>query len=224
MLSIAENLINLEKKIQTACQQAGRERSSVTLIAVSKVFPSSALLEAYAAGARDFGENYVQEFEGKYPEVKHLTDARFHFIGHLQSNKAKKAAEIFHCIQTVSSLKVAQRLNEGPHPLDIFLEVKLSAEESKAGASPDELPQLLDGVRALPNLRLRGLMTMPPWSEDAEVARPYFRRLRELAQQHSLAELSMGMSHDFEVAIEEGSTMIRVGTAIFGKRVKRPQP
>ncbi len=224
MLSIAENLINLEKKIQTACQRAGRERSSVTLIAVSKVFPSSALLEAYAAGARDFGENYVQEFEGKYPEVKHLADARFHFIGHLQSNKAKKAAEIFHCIQTVSSLKVAQRLNEGPHPLDVFLEVKLSTEESKAGASPDELPNLLDGVRALPNLRLRGLMTMPPWSDDAEVARPYFRRLRELAQQYGLAELSMGMSHDFEVAIEEGSTMIRVGTALFGKRLKRPQP
>ncbi len=220
MLSIAENLLNLQKKIQLACEAAGRARSEVTLIAVSKVFPVSCLLEAYAAGARDFGENYVQEFESKWPEANHLPDARFHFIGHLQSNKARRAAEIFHCIQTVDSLKVAQRLNEGPHPVDIFLEVKLSEEGSKAGIAPDELAQLIAGVRTLPNLRLRGLMTMPPWSDDPEVARPYFARLRQLAQQHSLPELSMGMSHDFEVAIQEGSTMIRVGTAIFGKRIK----
>ena len=153
-----------------------------------------------------------------------LPDARFHFIGHLQSNKARRAAEIFHCIQTVDSFKIAQRLNEGPHPLDIFLEVKLSGEGSKAGVDPLELGALVAGVRALPNLNLRGLMTMPPWSEDSELARPYFVRLRQLAQEHSLAELSMGMSHDFEVAIEEGSTMIRVGTAIFGKRIKPTIP
>lgn len=223
MLSVTENLINFEKKILAACQSAGRPRSEVTLIAVSKVFPVSCLIEAYQAGARDFGENYVQEFEGKWPEAKDLSGARFHFIGHLQSNKARRAAEIFHCIQTVDSLKVAQRLNEGPHPLDIFLEVKLSEEGSKAGVDPQHLPTLIEGVRALPNLNLRGLMTMPPWSEDPEVARPYFIRLRQLAQQHSLRELSMGMSHDFEVAIQEGSTMIRVGTAIFGKRVKPAQ-
>lgn len=219
-MSIAENLLNLEKKIQHACQAAGRARSEVTLIAVSKVFPVSCLLEAYAAGARDFGENYVQEFESKWPEANHLTDARFHFIGHLQSNKARRAADIFHCIQTVDSLKVAQRLNEGPHPIDIFLEAKLSEEGSKAGIAPGQLPELIDGVRTLPNLRLRGLMTIPPWSDDPEAARPYFARLRQLAQQHSLPEISMGMSHDFEVAIQEGSTMIRVGTAIFGKRIK----
>jgi pyridoxal phosphate enzyme (YggS family) len=223
-LSIAENLINLEKKIQAACDRAGRARSEVTLITVSKVFPASSLIEAYDAGARDFGENYVQEFQSKHREVKHLSDARFHFIGHLQSNKTRPAGEIFHCIQTVDSIKVAQRLNEGPHPLDIFLEVKLSEEESKAGAAPDELPALIDSVRKCANLKLRGLMTMPPWSDDAEVARPYFRRLRELAQQHELPELSMGMSHDFEVAIQEGSTMIRVGTAIFGRRVRKTQP
>ena len=223
-MSIAENLINLEKKISLACEHAGRARSEVTLISVSKVFPVSCLLEAYAAGARDFGENYVQEFESKWPEAKHLPDARFHFIGHLQSNKARRASEIFHCIQTVDSVKVAQRLNDGPHPLDIFLEVKLSEEEAKHGAAPEALSQLIEGVRACSNLRLRGLMTMPPWSEDPEVARPYFVRLRELAQQHGLRELSMGMSHDFEVAIQEGSTMIRVGTAIFGKRVKPTQP
>ncbi len=223
-MSIAENLINLEKKISLACERAGRARSEVTLISVSKVFPVSCLLEAYAAGARDFGENYVQEFESKWSEAKHLPDASFHFIGHLQSNKARRASEIFHCIQTVDSVKVAQRLNDGPHPLDIFLEVKLSEEEAKHGAAPEALSQLIDGVRACSNLRLRGLMTMPPWSEDPEVARPYFVRLRQLAQQHGLSELSMGMSHDFEVAIQEGSTMIRVGTAIFGKRVKPTQP
>ena len=220
MLSITENLINFEKKIFLACQRANRARSEVTLIAVSKVFPVSCLIEAYQAGAREFGENYVQEFEAKWLEAKHLPDARFHFIGHLQSNKARRAAEIFHCIQTVDSLKIAQRLNEGPHPLDIFLEVKLSEEGSKAGVDPLELGALVAGVRTLPNLNLRGLMTMPPWSEDPELSRPYFARLRHLAQQHSLIELSMGMSHDFEVAIEEGSTMIRVGTAIFGKRIK----
>ena len=220
MLSITENLINFEKKIILACQRANRARSEVTLIAVSKVFPVSCLIEAYQAGAREFGENYVQEFEAKWLEAKHLPDARFHFIGHLQSNKARRAAEIFHCIQTVDSLKIAQRLNEGPHPLDIFLEVKLSEEGSKAGVDPLELGALVAGVRTLPNLNLRGLMTMPPWSEDPELSRPYFARLRHLAQQHSLIELSMGMSHDFEVAIEEGSTMIRVGTAIFGKRIK----
>ena len=220
MLSITENLINFEKKIFLACQRANRARPEVTLIAVSKVFPVSCLIEAYQAGARDFGENYVQEFEGKWMEANHLPDVRFHFIGHLQSNKARRAAEIFHCIQTVDSLKIAQRLNEGPHPLDIFLEVKLSEEGSKAGVDPLELGALVAGVRALPNLNLRGLMTMPPWSEDPELARPYFSRLRQLAQQHSLTELSMGMSHDFAVAIEEGSTMIRVGTAIFGKRIK----
>jgi pyridoxal phosphate enzyme (YggS family) len=219
-LSIAENLINLEKKIAGVCARVGRSRESVTLIAVSKVFPASALIEAYEAGARDFGENYVQEFEGKFPSVRELAGARFHFIGHLQSNKTRKAAEIFSCIQTVDSVKIAQRLNEGPHPLEVFIEVKLSEEGSKAGVAPSELGSLIEGVRGCGNLRLRGLMTMPPWSEDPEVARPYFARLRGLAEEHGLKELSMGMSHDFEVAIEEGSTMIRVGTAIFGKRVR----
>ena len=219
-MSLTENLINFEKKILLACERAKRPRSEVTLIAVSKVFPVSCLIEAYHAGARDFGENYVQEFESKWPEAKELPGARFHFIGHLQSNKARRAADIFHCIQTVDSLKVAQRLNESSHPLDIFLEVKLSDEGSKVGIAPEHLPELILGVRQLPNLSLRGLMTIPPWSEDPEVARPYFVRLRKLALEHNLKELSMGMSHDFAVAIEEGSTMIRVGTAIFGKRIK----
>lgn len=191
------------------------------MLAVSKVFPAAALVEAYEAGCREFGENYVQEFEGKFPAVSQLPGARFHLIGHLQSNKSRKAAELFHCVQTVDSVKLARRLAEAAARLEVFLEVKLSEEDAKAGIDPRELPELVDAVRALPNLRLRGLMTMPPWSDDPEQARPYFRRLKQLADEHGLAEMSMGMSHDFEAAIEEGSTMIRVGTALFGKR-QRP--
>jgi len=219
-LSLAENLTKVEERIVRACGQAGRTRGEITLVAVTKVFPVDRLLAAYQAGCRDFGENYVQEFERKWPDCQHLTDARFHLIGHLQSNKSRKAAEIFHAIQTVDSAKLARRLNEANRPLDVFVEVKLSSEDAKAGADPAEVPEILDAVRACGNLRLRGLMTMPPWSEDAEASRPYFRRLRELARLHGLHELSMGMSHDFEVAIQEGSTMIRVGTALFGRRVK----
>lgn len=190
-------------------------------MAVTKVFPATAILEAYDAGLRDFGENYVQEFEGKYEAVRHLAGARFHLIGHLQSNKSRKAAEIFDVIQTVDSEKLARRLNESARPLDTMIEVKLSSEESKHGCAPADLPAVIDAIRACPHLRLTGLMTMPPWDEDPEHTRPYFRRLRELAGQHGLPALSMGMSHDFEAAIEEGATHIRVGTALFGKRVKR---
>lgn len=191
------------------------------LVAVSKVFPAEAIIEAHAAGLREFGENYVQEFEGKHPLVRHLAGARFHLIGHLQSNKARKAAEIFDAIDTVDSPKIARRLDEPAKPLDVMIEVKLSEEEAKHGCAPDELAATIDAVRACSHLRLAGLMTMPPWNADAEQSRPYFRRLRELSGKHGMAGLSMGMSHDFEVAIEEGSTQIRVGTALFGKRVKR---
>jgi pyridoxal phosphate enzyme (YggS family) len=219
-LSLAENLKKVEERIERACGVAGRGRQEITLVAVTKVFPADRLIEAYEAGCRDFGENYVQEFEAKHPQVQHLEGARFHLIGHLQSNKSRKAGEIFHCIQTVDSPKLARRLNEPKRPLDVFLEVKLSEEESKAGVAPSELAGLIASVRECEHLRLRGLMTMPPWSDDPELSRPYFRRLRELAREHGLSELSMGMSHDFEVAIEEGSTMIRVGTALFGRRVR----
>ncbi len=149
-----------------------------------------------------------------------LAGARFHLIGHLQSNKSKLAAELFDAIQTVDSPKLARRLNETGRTLDVMLEVKLSPEYAKSGATPEELPDLIAAVRACPNLRLLGLMTMPPWSDDPEAARPYFRRLRELGEKHDLTQLSMGMSHDFEAAIEEGSTCVRVGTALFGKRKK----
>lgn len=219
-LELAERLAAIEERMGKACARSGRGRASLTLLAVSKVFPPSAIEEAYGLGLREFGENYVQEFEGKFPVVKDLPGARFHFIGHLQSNKARRAAQLFSTIETVDSEKLARRLNEPGTPLDIYLEVKLSDEDSKAGCPPEELGALVAAVRGMPNLTLRGLMTMPPWSEDAERSRPYFHRLAELAREHGVEGLSMGMSHDFEVAIEEGATLIRVGTALFGKRRK----
>jgi pyridoxal phosphate enzyme (YggS family) len=206
--------------MERASARAGRDPASITLVAVTKVFPAAMIREAYEAGLRDFGENYVQEFETKAPELADLTEARFHLIGHLQSNKAKKAAELFQSIQTVDSAKLARRLNDAGRTLDVMIEVSLAGEAAKSGADPAELPALIDAVRGCSHLRLSGLMTMPPWSEDAELSRPYFRRLRELAERLALPELSMGMSHDFEVAIEEGATHIRVGTALFGKRRK----
>ena len=204
-----------------AAETARRDPAGITLIAVTKVFPASAIRDAYALGLCDFGENYVQEFEEKFPEVCDLVDARFHLIGHLQSNKAKRAAEIFECIQTVDTAKLAARLDALGSALDVMLEVKLSPEQAKTGTAPEQLAELIAAVREYPNLRLLGLMTMPPWSDDPEQSRPYFRRLRELAQLHELGALSMGMSHDLEAAIEEGATHVRVGTALFGKRVRK---
>ncbi len=215
---LKDRLQEVEERIARSLGRSGLSREDLTLIAVTKVFPASAILEAYELGLREFGENYVQEFEDKYPEVGGLAGARFHLIGHLQSNKSKKAASLFQVIHTVDSPKLARRLNETGTPLEVFLEVKLSPEQAKAGASPDELPGLIESVRACGNLRLTGLMTMPPWSENAEDSRPYFRKLRELACEQSLKGLSMGMSNDFEVAIEEGATHVRVGTALFGRR------
>jgi len=219
-VSVRERLSEVRNRIERSAIRAGRDPHSITLVAVTKVFPASAIREAYEAGVLDFGENYVQEFESKEPEVRDLTGARLHLIGHLQSNKARRASELFHVIETVDSPKLARRLDEAGHPLDIMLEVKLSLEEAKSGADPTELPALIDSVRASKNLHLLGLMTVAPWTEDAEQSRPYFRRLRELGSQYGLPHLSMGMSHDFEVAIEEGATFIRLGTALFGKRKK----
>ncbi|MCX6593612.1 MAG: YggS family pyridoxal phosphate-dependent enzyme [Acidobacteria bacterium] len=215
-----ERLEAIEERIVKACARAARPREAVTLIAVSKIFPAAALEEAYALGMREFGESYVQEFEVKKPQLQGMPDARFHLIGHLQSNKSRKAAELFQTIQTVDSAKLARRLNDHGFPLDVMIEVKLSDEEAKHGADPAELPAIIHAVRQCPQLTLRGLMTIPPWSEDAETARPYFVRLRELAEEFKLPALSMGMSNDFEVAIEEGATHIRVGTALFGSRRK----
>ena len=188
---------------------------------MTKVFPAETIRAAYALGLRQFGENYVQEFEGKAPEVAGLEGARFHLIGHLQSNKSARAAELFQMVQTVDSAKLARRLDAAGHALDVMIEIKLGGEEAKSGVDPESLAPLVEEVRACANLRLRGFMTMPPWSEDPEAPRPYFRRLRELAEMHGLKELSMGMSNDLETAIEEGSTCVRIGTALFGKRIKQ---
>ncbi len=222
-MTIAERWEAVETRLAKTLQQTGRKRQDITLLAVTKVFPVEILCEAYRLGLREFGENYVQEFETKHPTAASLPEARFHLIGHLQSNKSRRAAEIFHVVQTVDSPKLARRLDEAAaSALDVMIEVKLSVEEAKAGCAPQDLSELLDTIRALPKLRLKGLMTMPPWNEDAEATRPYFRRLRELAVRHGVEGLSMGMSHDFEVAVEEGSTCIRVGTALFGRRIKVP--
>ena len=220
MNELRDNLAAVRERIARAAGRARRDPAGILLLAVTKVFPASAIRAAYDLGLRDFGENYVQEFEGKAPEVAALADARFHLIGHLQSNKAKKASEIFHVVQTVDSAKLARRLNEQGRGLEVMLEVKLSPEQAKSGAAPEELPDLIAAARSCSHLRLTGLMTMPPWSDDPEAARGYFRRLRELAELHGLPQLSMGMSHDLETAIEEGATCVRVGTALFGKRKK----
>ena len=218
MGALRERLAAVRERIGRAAQRAGRDPAGITLLAVTKLFPAAAIREAWELGLREFGENYVREFERKAPAVADLADARFHLIGHLQSNKSKKAVELFQVIQTVDSPKLARRLNDVGRALDIMLEVKLSEEEAKSGADPASLAELIEAVRACGNLRLLGLMTMPPWTDDPEASRPYFRRLRELAERHGLRQLSMGMSHDLEAAIEEGATCVRVGTALFGER------
>ena len=221
---LRERLNHVEERIHRAVERSGRRRSEITLIAVTKKFPAAVTREAYALGLRHFGENYVQEFESKHPELADLmgpgAEAAFHLIGHLQSNKTRIAAELFQVIETVDSEKLARRLDQSGRTLEVMIEVKLSEEESKVGAAPEKLPALIDAIRTCPNLRLTGLMTMPPWSDDPEQPRPYFRKLAALARAHNLAKLSMGMSHDLEAAIEEGATHIRVGTALFGPRPK----
>jgi PLP dependent protein len=231
-MSIAENLAHLHEQITGACRRSNRAESGVALMAVSKVHPVEAILEAYAAGHRLFGENRVQEFQEKSPHLKDLTGARFHLIGPLQSNKTAKAAELFDAIDAVDSLKIAQRLNTTAtvlgKKLPVLIEVKLSHEESKHGLSPEELPSLLAAMEELESIAAVGLMTVPPWSEEAEPARPYFRELRRLRDESAVrfpgvTQLSMGMSNDFTVAIEEGSTCVRVGTALFGRRVPKAE-
>ena len=218
---LREKIESVEDRIERAAARSGRRREDVTLLAVTKKFPAALIEEAFQLGLRQFGENYVQEFETKRPALSLLPEARFHLIGHLQANKARKAVELFQVIQTVDSARLAERLDQAAAgPLDIMIEVKLSPEEAKAGISPEDLPRLVEAIGTFQNLRLRGLMTMPPWSDEAEPSRPYFRRLRLLAQENGLTELSMGMSHDFETAIEEGATIVRIGTALFGRRPK----
>jgi PLP dependent protein len=227
-MSISDNLARIRQEILDACRRASRSEAEVALMAVSKVHPVGVILEAYAAGQRLFGENRVQEFQEKSQHLAGLNDAAFHLIGPLQSNKTTRAAELFDAIDAVDSLKIAQRLDVAAKALGkrlpVLIEVKLSHEESKHGLAPAELPALLSAMEALESVEAVGLMTVPPWSEDAELARPYFRELRRLRDESvgrfpKLTQLSMGMSNDFAVAIEEGSTCVRVGTALFGKRL-----
>ena len=220
----AQRLAAVEDRIQRAAQSCGRKRETITLLAVSKKFPPERLALAYACGLREFGENYVQEFADKRPALNALNGARYHLIGHLQSNKSRIACELFQVIQTVDTPKLLSRINQSAAErgvmIEAMIEVKLSTEESKAGADPAAIPALLDSAAACSHVSLTGLMTMPPWSEDPEQSRPYFRQLAALARQFNLPKLSMGMSGDLEVAIAEGATIIRVGTALFGKRPK----
>ena len=230
-MPFAANLARIQDQIANACHRANRVESEVALMAVSKMHPAETVVEAYTAGLRLFGENRVQEWQEKSGSLAHLAEIQVHLIGPLQSNKTARAAELFDAVDSVDSMKVASRLNAAAaafhKKLPIHIEVKLSHEESKHGISPAELPALLTQLATLESLRPTGLMTVPPWSDDPEAARSYFRELRRLRDASltacsTLTELSMGMSNDFAVAIEEGSTCIRIGTALFGKRQSAP--
>jgi pyridoxal phosphate enzyme (YggS family) len=226
MSEIAQNLEEVRRRLAAAARRAGRDPAAVQLVAVSKTKPVELLREAVAAGQRLFGENYLQEAA---PKIEALGQAAtWHFIGHLQTNKAKAAVNLFELIHGVDSVKLAQALNTAAarqgRVQKILLQINLAGEESKSGVSPDAAPEMLQEIARLPHLQVIGLMTMPPWLTDPEAVRPYFRRLRELKDRllkldlGPLPELSMGMSGDFETAVEEGATLVRVGTAIFGKR------
>jgi PLP dependent protein len=229
---IRDNLLRLQERIAAAARRAGRRSDEITLIGVAKTQPAEAIRAAYEAGLRHFGENRVQEWEGKRAALGDL-QATWHLVGHLQSNKAARAAGLFHSVDSLDDFALAQRLEracEGPNDvrkLRVLLEVRVEEEESKSGVKVEEAAALAERVVALSQLDLAGLMCIPPFLEDTEKVRPYFRRLRELRDSlarkigRELPVLSMGMSHDFEVAVEEGATEVRVGTAIFGSRAAK---
>lgn len=230
---LSTNLAAVRDRIGDACHRAGRDMSEVKLVAVSKTHPAAVLQEAIDAGCTIFGENKVQEAEGKIAAVGRDA-AEWHLIGHLQSNKARKVVQLFDVIHSLDSVELAQRLEriceeEGRDQLPILVQVDLAGEETKSGITEAELPELVEFLHNCRHLRFDGLMVLPPFFDEAEATRPFFKRLREirdrLASENAfdsrLGELSMGMSHDFEVAIEEGATIVRVGTAIFGERTKQ---
>ena len=231
-MPLAENIALVRKRMNAAAIRAGRNVDDVTLMAVSKTVPPDLIRAAYSAGVRVFGENRVQEFAEKVVALRDLSNAEWHMIGHLQTNKAAKAAELFAAVDSIDSLRLAQKLNSAAQQvgkkLGVLVEVNVGGEAAKNGVTPEsqELEKILQAAPSLEHLEIRGLMTIPPLTDDPQEARPHFRKLRELQKQIgaraltsvSMNVLSMGMSHDFEVAIEEGSTCVRVGTAIFGER------
>jgi pyridoxal phosphate enzyme (YggS family) len=233
-MSISGNLAVVRERIDHAARRAGRQPDEIALMAVSKTQPPERIREAYDAGQRLFGENRVQEFAAKADALRDLHAAEWHMIGHLQTNKAVRTAELFRAIDSVDSLKLAEKLDASARKLgkklDLLIEINVGGEAAKSGVSPDSpaLEELLLAAPRLEALTFRGLMTVPPFTDDPEGARPYFRKLRELRDTIAarklpavaMEQLSMGMSHDFEVAIEQGSTCVRVGTAIFGERTK----
>jgi len=233
-MSISENIAGVRERIADAARRVGRRSEEVALMAVSKTHPPERIREAHAAGLRLFGENRVQEFAGKAAALAGLAGAEWHMIGHLQTNKAGKTAELFSAVDSVDSVKLAEKLDAAARSigkkLSVLIEINVGGEAAKSGAAPDsrELEELLLAAPGFEALEFRGLMTVPPFTDDPEGARPYFRKLRELRDAIAVRKLpavgthvlSMGMSHDFEVAIAEGSTCVRVGTAIFGERTR----
>jgi len=233
-VSIADNIARVRQRMDAAARRAARNAEQISLMAVIKTLPPERIREAHAAGLRLFGENRVQEFAGKAEAVRDLTGSEWHLIGHLQTNKAAKAAELFSGIDSVDSLRLAEKLNSAAEKeakkLAALIEINVGGETAKSGVDPTspELEEILRAAPRLMQLEFRGLMTIPPFTPDPQQARPYFRQLRELHDQIAARRLpavswdvlSMGMSHDFEVAIEEGSTCVRIGTAIFGERTK----
>jgi pyridoxal phosphate enzyme (YggS family) len=223
--SIAERTAAVRARIARACARAGRDPASVRLIAVSKTFGPEAVAEALAAGISDFGENRVQEALGKIPAVAELAAQRglpaptWHLVGHLQTNKARAAAGAFAILHGIDSIRLLQALDRAAAaPVRVLLEVNVGGEPTKFGFAPEEVAEALALARALPHVEVAGLMTVAPRAEDPEAVRPVFRRLAGLARELALPELSMGMTDDFEVAIEEGATMVRIGRAVFGER------
>jgi PLP dependent protein len=233
-MSVAENIAFIQERIATAAHRSARKQEQIMLMAVSKTVPPEGIREAYQAGLRLFGENRLQEFSGKIDVARNLPDAEWHMIGHLQTNKAAKVVELFSAVDSLDSLRLAEKLNASAQQvgkkLSVLIEINIGGETAKSGIARGayELESILQAAPRLEHLVIRGLMTVPPFTADPQSARPFFRKLRELRDQISARRLpsvsmdvlSMGMSHDFEVAIEESSTCVRVGTAIFGERKK----
>ena len=220
-MNLQENLFRLQERIENACRRAGRKRDEVTLIAVTKTHPVEIIREAYDLGLRDFGENRVQELLKKKDLLP--GDICWHLIGHLQSNKAKYIAPFIHCVHSIDSIETAKELSKRAEQftrtIDVLLEINVANESTKEGIATSEAPELLHLIfEEAASLRITGLMTVAPNADDPEKVRPYFRELRDLRDKLGLGELSMGMSNDFEIAIEEGATMIRIGSTLFGKR------